>query len=412
MKNDKLGIAAIFKNEHPFIVEWLAYHRVLGISKFFIADNESDDETGELLAALSSLGYLKFITHKTELGEKPQMAAYQTLADTFKNEVDWLCYIDADEFLRPATEGQSIVDALKDVLSDADVGAVAVNWALYGSSKWVTADSRAVIERFTLRAKKECGANRHYKTIIRTGAYKSAGGNPHAFVLEGAYKYSATDGRKLGVGEIDGLTDSATWDGLRINHYVVKSRSEFFTKKRPRGRPNGDLRPVGFFAQHDINDERDEFSRSFIEDVIAEREKITDRLRNEAGYIFESAVKSIEEALYSKDGESLKVCVDNAVRENGKIRCQGWVVGDAGSESNFKILMDYSKVLHANRVGRKIRPDVAAAFKIDPVRAYGFECEFDYADSNFEIKDDSVMELCVGAGRQNAAVIVPLIIKD
>ncbi|PRF34837.1 glycosyltransferase family 2 protein [Burkholderia multivorans] len=412
MRSDKLGIAAIFKNEHPFIVEWLAYHRVLGISKFFIADNESDDDTGRLLAALSSLGYLKFITHKTNLGEKPQMAAYQTLADTFKNEVEWLCYIDADEFLQPETEGQSITDALSEVLADNEVGAVAINWALYGSSNWVTADSRPIIERFTLRAKKECGANRHYKTIIRTEAFRSSGGNPHAFVLEDGYKYVNGRGRRLSVGEIDGIADSVTWNPVRINHYVVKSRSEFFTKKRPRGRPNGDLRPVGFFAQHDINEEKEEFSQSFINAVVEEKNKIISRLDREIGYVLVAANQNTFEVLFSKGGESLKMCIDGAKKENGKIKCHGWVVGDEGEASDFKILVDYTKVFHANYVNRKLRPDVAAAFKINPEQKYGFECEFECDELLPVVDAASTLEICVGAGRQNAAVIVPLIIKE
>ena len=38
--------AAIFKNEGPYILEWVAYHRVLGIERFFIADNDSSRRDG------------------------------------------------------------------------------------------------------------------------------------------------------------------------------------------------------------------------------------------------------------------------------------------------------------------------------------------------------------------------------
>lgn len=38
-----LSIAAILKNEQPYILEWLAYHMVLGIEDFYIADNISSD---------------------------------------------------------------------------------------------------------------------------------------------------------------------------------------------------------------------------------------------------------------------------------------------------------------------------------------------------------------------------------
>ena len=51
-----IGVAAIFKNEFEYVIEWLAHHRAIGIKHFFIADNESNDGTSELLTALDNAG--------------------------------------------------------------------------------------------------------------------------------------------------------------------------------------------------------------------------------------------------------------------------------------------------------------------------------------------------------------------
>ena len=50
MKLPDLGVAmaAITKNEGPFIAEWVAYHYLLGVEHFVIYDNRSDDATVEV----------------------------------------------------------------------------------------------------------------------------------------------------------------------------------------------------------------------------------------------------------------------------------------------------------------------------------------------------------------------------
>ena len=51
-----LYIAAIIKDEYSGLLEWIAYHRVLGVTGFMIADNGSRDGSTELLASLARLG--------------------------------------------------------------------------------------------------------------------------------------------------------------------------------------------------------------------------------------------------------------------------------------------------------------------------------------------------------------------
>lgn len=412
MKSSKIGVAAVFKNECPFIVEWLAYHRVIGVSQFFIADNESNDGTTDLLLALSDLGYLKYLTYKTEKDTPPQLAAYQLLAKSFKDEVDWMCYIDADEFLRLSAEKGRLSDVLSTALSNPRVGAIAVNWAIYGSSNWITANSDPVITRFTRRASRDRRENQHYKTIVRTEAYEDVGHNPHMFTINDKYIYADPAGCELTVDDLDGLTRSKiTWDPLRINHYVVKSRCEFFTKKRPRGRPNGQLRPAEFFSHHDMNDEHEEFSSDFIETVEREKSEILRRLEERHGNKFSRGEPSGEALFFSTNAENLKICIDVVRVSDGALECQGWVVGDDCEFADFKALVDYSKMFRASRIERKIRPDVAKEFGIDPTVRYGFICTFDFNVSESHVFGEPVVELCVGSGRENAGKIVPVVIK-
>ena len=74
----RVAIAAIFRNEHPYVLEWIAHHRALGVAQFYIADNVSDDGTSELLQALDALGAgaaepRLLVTGTIGLDETPEM---------------------------------------------------------------------------------------------------------------------------------------------------------------------------------------------------------------------------------------------------------------------------------------------------------------------------------------------------
>lgn len=46
---NKLSFVAIVKNEAPYIIEWIEFHKLVGVDKFYIYDNESSDNLKELL---------------------------------------------------------------------------------------------------------------------------------------------------------------------------------------------------------------------------------------------------------------------------------------------------------------------------------------------------------------------------
>ncbi len=49
----KLYIAAIIKDEVNSLLEWISYHKVIGVDGFIIADNDSKDGSREILNTLS-----------------------------------------------------------------------------------------------------------------------------------------------------------------------------------------------------------------------------------------------------------------------------------------------------------------------------------------------------------------------
>ena len=162
------------------------------------------------------------------------------------------------------------------------VGAVAVNWAAYGSAGEDKARPGLVIERFPARAPRDTLLNRHYKTILRPRAFAGVHETPHLFRLRSGFHAVHADGSPVAPysDRHHGLSQAILWSPLRLNHYVVKSREEFFQRKRLRGRATKNAtRDAAFFAVHDRNEEREPMASWLIEATRAERARILERLR-------------------------------------------------------------------------------------------------------------------------------------
>jgi len=55
-----LSIVAIAKNEGIYFKEWIEYHRLVGVEKFYIYDNESSDCTKDILQPYIDKGVVEY----------------------------------------------------------------------------------------------------------------------------------------------------------------------------------------------------------------------------------------------------------------------------------------------------------------------------------------------------------------
>ena len=133
-----------------------------------------------------------------------------------------------------------------------------VNWALYGSSGYRRASpDTLVVERFARRALQSHLPHHHFKSMVRTRAVTGVGQTPHAFDLAPGFRTVHCDGREVAAHPSgrSGLSREVIWSPLRINHYIIKSREEFMTRKLPRGRATtARFRSRAFFDTHDQTD--------------------------------------------------------------------------------------------------------------------------------------------------------------
>ena len=63
------------RNEAPFIVEWVAHMRSIGVTDLLVYTNDCDDGTDALLAVLANHGILHHIIQDVPQGVSPQWQA-------------------------------------------------------------------------------------------------------------------------------------------------------------------------------------------------------------------------------------------------------------------------------------------------------------------------------------------------
>jgi len=253
----KLVVAAIIKNEMDALLEWIAYHRVVGVSGFIIADNGSNDGSRAFLKGLERLGIATVLDFPDIEGQKPQLPAYERILRSCNLDIDLLAFIDADEFLVSLDPEQSIATSLIEWFSDPSVSALALNWSNFGSNGELFAEEGLVTERFTKRAPQEFPANKNFKSIVRPNSVNFFNNPHHADLRYGRYINALGNDLVSHPKHGNGVSEEVVWNGVRVNHYVVKSLEEFLLGKHLRGSAATAKRVKhkAYFKAHDRNDE-------------------------------------------------------------------------------------------------------------------------------------------------------------
>lgn len=321
----RLGVAAIFKNEFDYVVEWVAWYLMAGFEKIIVADNFSSDGTTALLEALSDAGFIDIVYQPT-VSSRAQIKAYARIVESYCSTLDVVLFVDADEFLTHESmqDGAEYECLSRLFSSDENIGMVGINWRTFGSSGHKKFSNFPVVERF-----KKClsdsmgGVNQHLKSASRLSFVKSV--DAHSAILNrGSYCHSdgslihdfiSGDGNLTSAG--GSRTKSVSTGPLRVNHYVIKSEEEYINKRK-RGDaikgPNHDRGPE-YFYRHDFKDSEFEFPK----------EKIL-RLKSKISFLY----KKIDLTPF---GRVLKgavgICNENLI--------QGWVVDEFGSSVGLSV---------------------------------------------------------------------------
>jgi glycosyltransferase involved in cell wall biosynthesis len=246
----KAAACVVVRNEQNILPEWIAYHLVAGFDAAIVFDNCSTDATPDIVRSAGQHGDVRLFDWPFTHGRR-QTDAYVAACREFAGEFDWMALIDADEFLLPMRHRTVKQWLSQEVFDKAD--AIAVNWAMFGSSGHETIPEGLVMENYCRRAWDNHGPNRHTKAIVRPGALKAMP-NPHAVEVTGATVDAL--GEPVVWGERHGLAKQVV--GLkecRINHYFTRSREDW-ARRLQRGQVT--RRSWEDFAAYDTNELEDE----------------------------------------------------------------------------------------------------------------------------------------------------------
>lgn len=286
MKTFPSVLFSAVKNEAPFLLEWVAYHRAIGFDRIVIVSNDSDDGTTELLDRLHEAGVVHHLHHQVADGKSPQGKAAQAAnASGLIKDGDWVIWLDADEFLN-IHAGQGKIDDLIAAISPAR--ALLIPWRVFGDSGNDTFPGRFVSTDFTRAAAREFKGNQIIKTLFQhvegqTRLSPVANHRPHLLRRKayGAHEAVNAGGRPIDmsfppnrrwIGGIEGKANFSIpdadydWTLAQVNHYMLRTR-EMFNLKAYRGRGFLNIvkgKPVvrprhtpAFFADQNRNDDED-----------------------------------------------------------------------------------------------------------------------------------------------------------
>ena len=260
-------IVACMKNEAPYVVEWVAYHRAIGVDDFLIYTNGCEDGTDALLARLDAMGVVRHRTNDAWQGNSPQQHALdRAREEPVVRDAAWLMHIDVDEFVNVRC-GDGTLDAFLARVPEATN--VAMTWRLFGHSGVTRLEDRFVIEQFTRCAPRFCPKPHTvwgFKTLFRNiGAYgRMSCHRPNKLepAFEDRVRWVNGSGADI-TAEVArsgwrSSQRSVGYDLLQLNHYALRS-AESFLVKRQRGRALHVDRQIGlnYWIRMDWSDATD-----------------------------------------------------------------------------------------------------------------------------------------------------------
>ncbi|MFV0490924.1 MAG: glycosyltransferase family 2 protein [Pseudorhodobacter sp.] len=259
----RILLVTAIRDEGPFLVEWVAWHRVLGFSDFLIFSNDCSDGSDMLLEALAPAGVIHQ-RHQAPPGKSVQWQALNAAwRHPLRKAADWMLFSDVDEFPVIHSGQGRIADLLAALPEDTD--AVALAWRLFGNAGHDQPPEGPVIAEFTRSAPKDMIhpiSATLFKTLFRPASFAKigvhrprhrAGSNPRWYDGSGRALPPgiASDDRRI---SLVGVQDHRQL--AELHHYSVKSAQSYLVKSR-RGLPNRSSKPVdlGYWIERNYNSE-------------------------------------------------------------------------------------------------------------------------------------------------------------
>ena len=227
-----LSVCAIYRNEARYLPEWLEFHRLVGVERFFLYNNRSTDDHLEVLTPYVDEGSVVWHDWPMFPGQRE---CYESCVSEHRADARWMAFIDIDEFLF-SPPGGPVPDVLREF---EERPAVVVNSIFYGTSFHETSPEGLAIENYTRRIVLDAPRNRIVKSIVDPTRTLRIGNVAHYF----RYAERAKAWNEQGHAVAGELTREVSVERLRINHYFTRSQEERREKLKRPGILHGMLVP-------------------------------------------------------------------------------------------------------------------------------------------------------------------------
>ncbi|KAF3363129.1 Uncharacterized protein PHSC3_000314 [Chlamydiales bacterium STE3] len=238
----QVSICAIFRDEAPYIKEWLEFHKLVGIEHFYLINHFSSDDYLSILQPYIDSGEVELFQCTDDRFDAYsfmyciQPDEYSKIIEYSKEETKWLAIIDSDEFLFPVS-----CDSLQGFLKDYEsYGGVYVFWQMFGTSLVPKVPSnRLQIEMFVFQSDKNYYFNKWGKSIVRPDRVEKA--HLHFCKYKAPYVHVFPD--ESLIPEFDVIMNNDTKiipefqvdvSKIRINHYWTRDEDYSRRIKHPR----------------------------------------------------------------------------------------------------------------------------------------------------------------------------------
>jgi len=243
-----LFIAIVFKNEAPFLKEWLDFHLAQGVKQFYLANNFSDDNYAEVLEPYILAGQVYLHnTQSSSMNTRIQALELNRLLEVIalaEGKNAWVAILDVDEFLFNP-EGKKIRSILG-AFQGEKIAAVFVNWLMFGDSNLAKLrPNKSMLSQLTWRAHASLGEHKMGKPILYLANSFGFLEGPHLPFRRGASKIVYADGS-----DYSPQNPQIKHDTLRINHYWYRSQEYYDGEKRRKRLAFGDERSGKREADH------------------------------------------------------------------------------------------------------------------------------------------------------------------
>lgn len=226
----ELAIGAIFRDEAPYLKEWIEFHKLVGVEHFYLFNNASTDDYQSVLQPYIDRGEVELLQWLAVANSwdnwiyEVQPKAYEACIRLATGKTKWLAIIDVDEFLTPISTNR-----VPDILKEYEVfGGVSFNWKIFGhSGLFELPPGKLMIESLVMTAPYDRPTHLGVKSIVRPERVESSHHPHYVHYKEGFYHVNSN---KEACINDQGVTNGVYYDKLIINHYWSRTGSYLYKK--------------------------------------------------------------------------------------------------------------------------------------------------------------------------------------